>query len=143
LGLITGCSGKATQTATPASPALTPTASMYPGPLAKPQQNLPQVSYPYPGAEIVPFNPYPLPQEGEQPPVVYPGPGVYPPPAAGTVEPTMIEPATPTASATLPPTPTFTPRPTRDINQELHATDPSTVQLASGKIQLIEFFAYW
>lgn len=26
---------------------------------------------------------------------------------------------------------------------EMHATDPSTVQLASGRVQFIEFFAYW
>jgi hypothetical protein len=30
--------------------------------------------------------------------------------------------------------------PARD---ELHATDPGTVALASGKVQLVEFFAYW
>ncbi len=27
--------------------------------------------------------------------------------------------------------------------EELHATDPETVNLASGKPQLIEFFAFW
>ena len=26
---------------------------------------------------------------------------------------------------------------------QLVATDPGTVQLAAGKVQLIEFFAYW
>lgn len=26
---------------------------------------------------------------------------------------------------------------------DLHATDPSTVRLASGKVQLVEFFAFW
>lgn len=26
---------------------------------------------------------------------------------------------------------------------QLVATDPATVQLATGKVQLIEFFAYW
>lgn len=25
----------------------------------------------------------------------------------------------------------------------LHATDPGTVQLASGELQLVEFFAFW
>lgn len=30
-----------------------------------------------------------------------------------------------------------TPRP------DLHATDPSTVSLASGQVQLVEFFAFW
>jgi len=27
--------------------------------------------------------------------------------------------------------------------QSLEATDPSTVKLASGKVQLVEFFAFW
>lgn len=27
--------------------------------------------------------------------------------------------------------------------QELHATNPSRVSLASGQLQLLEFFAYW
>lgn len=29
------------------------------------------------------------------------------------------------------------------VREELHATDPSTVQLASGEVQLVEFFAFW
>ncbi len=33
--------------------------------------------------------------------------------------------------------------PTRIIKKELLASDPNQVQLASGKIQLIEFFAFW
>lgn len=141
--LLTGCTSKATPTATLTPPALTPTASPYPGPQALQQQSLPQVSYPYPGVGITPFNPYPLPQGDGQPPIVYPGPGVYPPPPSGTV---LAQPApepSATSTVTLPPTATFTPRPTRDINKELHATDPSTVQLASGKVQLVEFFAFW
>ncbi len=28
-------------------------------------------------------------------------------------------------------------------NPELHATDPTNVNLASGKVQLVEFFAFW
>jgi hypothetical protein len=34
--------------------------------------------------------------------------------------------------------------PTRRLGSaELHATDPSSVTLASGKVQLVEFFAFW
>ncbi|MCB9135271.1 MAG: hypothetical protein H6636_07580 [Anaerolineales bacterium] len=33
--------------------------------------------------------------------------------------------------------------PTQLGNPELHATDPSGVSLASGKVQLVEFFAFW
>ena len=29
------------------------------------------------------------------------------------------------------------------VRAELEATDPSTVQLASGGVQLVEFFAFW
>ena len=59
---------------------------------------------------------------------------------------------TPTRTPFLTPTPTitFTPSPTRTplpvppwVSVQLHATDPRTVQLAAGKPQLIEFFAFW
>lgn len=53
-------------------------------------------------------------------------------------------PAAPPASAqpsTLPGMATVTAAPT--ISNELHATDPATVSLASGKVQLVEFFAFW
>ena len=29
------------------------------------------------------------------------------------------------------------------VKPELEATDPATVQLASGQVQLVEFFAFW
>ena len=29
------------------------------------------------------------------------------------------------------------------VSPELHATDPSSVNLASGQVQLVEFFAFW
>jgi hypothetical protein len=32
---------------------------------------------------------------------------------------------------------------TKKVDSELHATDPASFQLASGKIQLVEFFAFW
>jgi thiol-disulfide isomerase/thioredoxin len=59
---------------------------------------------------------------------------------------------TPTRTPFLTPTPTitFTPSLTRTpmpvppwVSVQLHATDPRTVQLAAGKPQLIEFFAFW
>jgi hypothetical protein len=31
----------------------------------------------------------------------------------------------------------------RPVKTELEATDPTTVQLAAGKPQLVEFFAFW
>lgn len=40
--------------------------------------------------------------------------------------------------ATAPPAPTAV-----VISEQLEATDPATVQLAAGKPQLIEFFAFW
>lgn len=33
--------------------------------------------------------------------------------------------------------------PAVEVKKELEATDPSTVQLATGKPQLVEFFAFW
>jgi len=32
---------------------------------------------------------------------------------------------------------------TPTIREELHASDPSKVQLDSGQLQLVEFFAFW
>ena len=46
------------------------------------------------------------------------------------------------------PTGTATEEPTVEptvviVKTELEATDPATVQLASGQVQLVEFFAFW
>jgi len=82
--------------------------------------------------------------------------------AIGTVSPTMVDTSTPvlvltSTSSTTPvyystntpnptPLPTFTatilPLPPW-MRSQLRATDPKDVQLRSGEIQLIEFFAYW
>ena len=51
---------------------------------------------------------------------------------------TAIEEPTPAPEAT----PTQGPQPTSRGNK-LHATDPATVKLASGKLQLVEMFAFW
>lgn len=71
---------------------------------------------------------------------------------SGTAQPTQT--STPGITPTLGESPTFTPTitstPTRTpvppppwIEAQLYATDPETVQLASGKVQLIFFFAFW
>ncbi|GAB4579697.1 MAG: hypothetical protein Fur0022_24350 [Anaerolineales bacterium] len=51
-------------------------------------------------------------------------------------------PPTPTEQPTTAP-PTDVPAPTGLGSPELHATDPLSVNLASGKVQLVEFFAFW
>jgi len=59
---------------------------------------------------------------------------------------------TPTRTPFRTPTPTITPTPTNTrtplpfppwISSKLSATDPRSVRLASGKVQLVQFFAYW
>jgi len=76
-------------------------------------------------------------------------PASYTPPAAeasATPEGYPLPPETPPTSA--PPQPY--PQPTEagavappTPRQELTATDPASVQLASGQVQLLEFFAFW
>ena len=44
---------------------------------------------------------------------------------------------------TLSPTPTDVPRVVTPRGDALEATDPETVVLASGGLQLVEFFAFW
>ena len=82
------------------------------------------LSTPSPSATVDPNNPYPSPTGVTQ-----------------TIPPTP----TPTITATptpLPPTPT--PLPTRiPVSSRIISTDPETVELVSGSIQFIEFFAYW
>lgn len=51
--------------------------------------------------------------------------------------------ATPTEAPTEKTLSQISGNPTQLGNPELHATDPSTVNLASGKVQLVEFFAFW
>ncbi|MBI5565936.1 MAG: hypothetical protein HY870_13660 [Chloroflexi bacterium] len=63
-------------------------------------------------------------------------PAVVPPTTA--VKPTTAV-ASPTAVSAAP-----TDAPTRKaVKAELEATDPGTVQLAAGKPQFVEFFAFW
>jgi hypothetical protein len=73
---------------------------------------------------------------------------------AGASAPTALTPtaAAPTAIPTLePPTvlpateipATSAPIAVPEVKEEFVATDPSTVQLAAGQPQLVEFFAFW
>jgi thiol-disulfide isomerase/thioredoxin len=56
--------------------------------------------------------------------------------------PTRYLPPPPQASATPTPTRTLLPAPPW-VRVPLQASDPRTVKLAFGKVQLVEFFAYW
>jgi hypothetical protein len=70
------------------------------------------------------------------------------PPAAATQPPTVFEPtitvAAPTLeAATQPPVSEATALPVATSRgPELHATDPTTVSLASGGLQFVEFFRF-
>jgi hypothetical protein len=82
-----------------------------------------------------------------------------PPTETPVEEPAVVDPTSePTATkiAEVPTEipPSETPMPTQSSEEspgdttprgcpELHATDPSTVNLASGEVQLVEFFAFW
>lgn len=71
----------------------------------------------------------------------YPAPTGQPTPVQG-VSPTPT--LTPTPTPTLTPTATPTPIPTRvPVSSRMIATDPKTVELESGQIQFVEFFAFW
>lgn len=136
------------QTAIPTSPEIG-----YPG-LGTIFPTIPDDAYPGPGTEFPTFTSTPM-MNGT------PLPSLTSTPTLGgdtvttlTSTSTMI--ALPTAIPTL--TPFFTPTPTRTstptrtptpvplppwVSSRYIATDPQTVLLASGDVQLIEFFAYW
>lgn len=63
-------------------------------------------------------------------------PTVVDQPLTATLPPASLSQSTanPTANAV----PTAAP-----VSRKLHATNPATVKLASGKPQLVEFFAFW
>ncbi len=68
-----------------------------------------------------------------------------PPQAAGGETPaaaTVTEPQPTATTQPSAPTPSEAP-PTPTLRPELQATDPTTVDLASGKPTLVEFFAFW
>jgi thiol-disulfide isomerase/thioredoxin len=119
LVLLSACSGgtKATETTTTAAPTeapvAAPTTQAYPAPAAAP--TMPAVAaYPIPTATR--YSAYPA-------PVVTPY-NPYPEPSQNQTPGSATQPAGP-------------------ATQEMVATDPGKVQLASGKVQLVEFFAFW
>jgi len=74
-------------------------------------------------------------------------PPAEPDPVANEDAPTDAPTATPEAALAVVEQPTEKP-PVVDVmptsrGNELHATDPETVNVASGRPQLIEFFAFW
>jgi hypothetical protein len=72
-------------------------------------------------------------------------PPVVRPPAAAATPTTQVALAPATAEPTLTALPPFSSpeEPTPTIRRGLHATDPGSVVLASGRPQLVEFFAFW
>lgn len=105
----------------PGDPAVLPTVPLLAYPIPGQDANLqPTGDASAPGSYPAPGSPYP-----------YPGP-VSLNPYPGPIQPTQA-PVVPTARV----------QPTRDIQKELHASDPASVRLASGRIQLVEFFAFW
>jgi thiol-disulfide isomerase/thioredoxin len=61
-----------------------------------------------------------------------------------TPSPTEVYYVTPTPNQTLSPTPIKTLHPLPPwMSSKLQATNPNTVELDSGRVQLIEFFAFW
>lgn len=150
-GLILGACSDSTPpiTAVPTDSAVTPasvTEAVVEAPptseLSLPTPVATEVSAVYPEPGVDPAGAYPLPG-------AYPGPGAYPapatpsdiyPPPGGESPAASPDPVTPVAAPAATPTPAQ-PRPT--VDPQLHATDPKTVNLASGNVQLVEFFAFW
>lgn len=93
-----------------------------------PGQGVEQVlpAYPAPGQSA-----YPAPGQS-----AYPAPGQPAYPAPGEPSAGIDQAATQVAA-------TLVAQVNSSPNLELVATDPATVQLASGKVQLVEFFAFW
>ncbi len=130
-------------------------------PLAQGAYPEPTGETPYPELETgTPVDAYPgLEATSPAPPTQMLDPNATPsasPSASLTAPPGTIVAAlpsfTPTLTPFLTPTPSLTPTPTRTltplppppwVSAQLHATDPRTVRLASGKVQLVEFFAFW
>ena len=150
-----GGSGMAIPDPTPTvvnSPNPNPGGGPYPGPYPEPGQSTGINPYPYPGPGSGSTNPStPSPEDR------YPGPGEetgsgsdatpttvpYPGPQE---EATPLPTPTPLPTATSTPTPTITPTPfptAIPLDSRIKSTDPTTVDLESGWMQFIMFFAYW
>ncbi|MCI0521051.1 MAG: hypothetical protein L0Z70_12460 [Chloroflexi bacterium] len=130
------------------APGKTPSATQTPGGYPEPVQPT-SPTYPQPAA-TTPSSSYPGPQATS--PTAYPGlaqPTSIPPGGAATATPLGAYPApqgTPTPVA--PPavqvsaTPTVTTTPAM-VSARLEATSPQDFYPAAGKLQLVEFFAFW
>lgn len=67
-----------------------------------------------------------------------------PAPSAATTAPSKSPTVSETATGSAAPTEAPAAAPTKKpIKTELEATDPTTVKLAAGRPQLVEFFAFW
>lgn len=79
-------------------------------------------------------------------PAASPAPSVDPPLIQEPASPVVVEPsATPVPNVAESPTESAAPTPlpvATSRGPDLHATDPSTVSLASGDLQLVEFFRF-
>lgn len=144
-----------------------PAGTTYPGPGGVAPTGIPLAvdAYPAPGSGLMtptpaPYNPYPEPETGSaaSPSPVsssstpYPEPqqpAVTPSPTVPVSTPTFglptqsqtdqpVVPITPPVTGTVEPTGT-----TFIVRTEMQATDPASVNLASGNIQLVELFAFW
>lgn len=160
---------KVEQGALPASTSAlsAPAATAYPGPGGVAPTSIPPVvdAYPGPGSGLIsptpaPYNPYPEPETGSAASPT-PAPSIsspYPEPQQPAITPTPTVPvSTPTFGLPVPSqtpqsiVPTTSPgtaavEPTGTVSivrTEMQATDPNSVNLASGNVQLVELFAFW
>jgi hypothetical protein len=108
------------------------TEEIYPGPPSEEMEivSVEDGSYPPPGDQA-PGSDYPPPEEL---------PGGYPAPDAGDPTPSPAYPAPESEPGGYPSPDLDSPPP---VKVSLEATDPSTVNLASGELQFVEFFAFW
>jgi thiol-disulfide isomerase/thioredoxin len=150
------------------TPALSsPAGTPYPGPGGVALTGIPPVvdAYPASGSGLMtptpaPYNPYPEPVTGSpaSPSPVSSSSMAYPEPQqpAVTLSPTVpvstptfgLPAPSQTAQSVIPTTPpgTGTVEPTGTafiVRAEMQATDPTSVNLASGNVQLVELFAFW
>jgi thiol-disulfide isomerase/thioredoxin len=138
-----------------------PEAESYPSISAEEPLPYPGVSeqdlYPYPLSDMEDNFVYPDPQNNTSDDATNPSENVQASPTpTNTLAPLITAEPTPTATQevfvtptlTLTPTPSPTVVPTATplpvfIDRSLKASDPKQLKLASGKVQLVEFFAFW
>lgn len=137
-GAYPGLSAPPVQEAYPAMPTLGPTSTdpgsgePYPA-LGQPEAPVTGESSPQPPAES-----YPAPNLDQSTPTASAGQET----ATSEIMLTPMASLTPENTPTAQPTPTVIPPPPW-VQSKLSAANPLEVRLASGKVQLIEFFAFW